>query len=288
MKKRRMITLLSISFSSTFSCTNQTVNSSPSDKPSISSNSSPQVSVTPTPQPTPSQDENILSPLPPILAFGTPKHYYETLNGGYYSATSDHIFYLNEKVLKEGITKEAILNKDIVDVTEGSYPEYSPDNKFISFIKTENEKRLLHIMKAGDLTAKTKQIVSDLDVSSYSWINNNEILFNSEHNLYTLNIETKIKKTILENSYFSYSLSPNKKKIACIETKYSNPKITSYTSTYKDEIYQSLFIYDIETQTKDMIIENKLLDYIKIDNSIKPDFYSPLYYFSGGFKWNDE
>jgi hypothetical protein len=271
MKKRKMITLLFITLLSTFSCTNQTVNSGPSNKPSISSTSSPQVSVTPTPQPTPSQDENILSPLPPILAFGQTDDYYYALDGlvEYSEAEkkekfeSPHIFYMNEKVLKEGITKEAILNKDIVDVTEGTYPEYSPDNKLISFIKTENEKKILYIMKAGDLTGKTKQIVSYLDISKYDWINNNEILVQSEKELYIVNVNTKEKILISKLlSSLLYDLSPDKKKIVFLGDR--------------------LYAYDLKTNTKENLIENysTYSKYI-ISNPL------PIYDFYNSLKWSD-
>jgi hypothetical protein len=294
MKKRRLITLLFITLLSTFSCTNQTVNSSPSNKPSISSTSSPQVSVTPTPEPTPSQDENIINPLPHILAFGNPDDYYKALNKDNEYSNSDHIFYMNEKVLKEGITKEAILNKDIVDVTEGSYPEYSPDNKFISFLHLKSVYSSssldggLYIMKAGDLTGKTKKLISEDYIYKYDWINNDEILIKSEKDLYIVNINTKEKRNILTKSHFLYGLSPNKKKLSLVETKYSMyPRRDTYDLINKDKIYQSLFIYDLETKSKNIIFEDKLLDYIEINNSTKP-YFLPHYYFSGNIKWSDD
>jgi hypothetical protein len=271
----------------TFSCTNQTINISPSNKTSILSTPNPQIIATPTPQPTTSQDENISNTLYPILAFGNPFIYNDILNGYWgveYDKELSHIFYMNDKVLNEGITKETVLNKDIIDVTEGFYPEYSPDNNLISFIN-DKDKRNLYIMKAGDINGKTKKLISELNVSNYSWINNSKILFSSGKNLYILDIETKSKEVIMEDTYFSYSLSPNKKKIAILVVKSSNQSKDTFYPINRSAVYQSFFIYDIETKSRDNIIEDKLLEYVKF--GLNPLSFKIHYYFNGNFKWNE-
>lgn len=141
-------------------------------------------------------------------------------------------------------------------------------------------------MKAGDINGKTQKILSELNVSTYNWIDNNKILFSSGKNLYILDIETKNKETLIEDTYFSYSLSPNKKKIAILVVKSSyNGSNDKFYPVNRSTVYQSFFIYDIETKSRDNIVEDKLLEYVK--SGLNPLSFKIHYYFDGNFKWNE-